>query len=60
MRAEFLHQACFVLPHATHDLGDRFVDAGVHVRSLRGSVNGDVVRAEQDNLGNHAVALHIK
>ena len=60
MGTEILHQARFVLAHAAHDFGDRFINAGVHVRPFRGRVNGDMIRAEQDYLGNLAVALHIK
>lgn len=53
-------EARLLLTHAAGDLRDGLVDALIHVISLRASIDGDMVRAIQDDLGEVAGLMDIE
>ena len=53
-------KARFVLPHATCDLVDGFINAPIHVYRFRGSIDSDVICTEEDNLGPVTPALYVQ
>ena len=59
-RAVLFQKARFVLPHATCDLVDGFINAPIHVYRFRGSVDSDVICTEEDNLGPVTPVLNVQ
>ena len=59
-RAVVLEHARFELAHLAGDLADRGVDGRVHVVGLGGGLDGDVVGAVEDDLGDVPVVLDVE
>ena len=59
-RPVLAHDFCLVLPHLPRDLADHGVDGRIHVVRLRARLDGDVVAANEDDLGEVTVLLHVE
>ena len=59
-RSVLFEETRFVLPHATGDLVDGFVDAFVHVVCFRGGVDDDVVGTKENDFSDVALFLYVE
>ncbi len=59
-RAVLFQKARFVLPHATCDLVDGLINASVHICRFRGSIDCNVICAEEYDLSPVTSALDIQ